>query len=75
MVSFGHGVATPMLSSISSKNCKYYGPNSVGIDIMRILKIFGFLKSAAQTAQKCPKPLLSILFFKKSGTLTIDRNV
>ena len=36
---FGQGVATPMLSSISSKNYKYYGWNSAGIDIIR-----GFLK-------------------------------
>ena len=41
----------------------------------RILKIFGFLKSASQTALKCPKPLFSISLFKKSSALTIDRNV
>ena len=35
MVSFGQEVATPTLSSISSKNYKYYGRNSVGIDIIR----------------------------------------
>ena len=58
MVPFGQGVATPMLSSISSKNYKY----SVKIDIIkRILKFFGFLKSAAQAEQQCPRTLSSIL--------------
>ena len=37
---FGQGVATPMLSSISSKKYKYYGRNSVGIDIMVGFKKF-----------------------------------
>ena len=41
----------------------------------RILKIFSFLESAAQIAQKCTKPFFSISLFKKSDTLTIDRNV
>ena len=35
MAPFGQGMATPMLSSISSKKFKYYGRNSVGIDISR----------------------------------------
>ena len=41
----------------------------------RILKIFGFLKSVAQAALKCPKPLFSISLFKKSSALPIDRDV
>ena len=35
MVPFGQGVATPMLSSISSKNYKYFGRIFVEIDIIR----------------------------------------
>ena len=46
------GVASP-------KNFKYY---------VRILKIFGFLKSAFQAAQQCPKPLFSISLFLDSAT-------
>ena len=41
----------------------------------RILKIFSFLKSVAQAALKCPKPLFSISLFKKSSALPIDRDV
>ena len=64
MVSYDNAV------SISSKNFKYYGRILVGI-----LKMFGFLKSVAQAALKCPKPLFSLSLFKKSSALTIDRNV
>ena len=35
MVPFGQGVATSILSSISSKKYKYYGRKLVGIDIIR----------------------------------------
>ena len=53
------------LSFISSKNFKYYG---------RILKIFGFLKSAARVAQKCPRTLSSISSqnFKYYGRILVE---
>ena len=40
----------------------------------RILKTFGFLKSVAQAALKCPKPLFSISFFKKIFFLSIRKS-
>ena len=40
----------------------------------RILKIFGFLKSAPQAIQQCPKPLFSISSknFKKYGRIWVE---
>ena len=36
-------------------------------------KFFGFLKSVAEAALKCPKPLFSISLFKRSSALTIEK--
>ena len=43
----------------------------------RILKIFGFLKSAARAAQKCPRALCSILSknFKYYGLILIEIDI
>ena len=38
----------------------------------QIINGHGFLKSVAQAALKCPKPLFCISLFKKSRALPID---
>ena len=75
---FGHwlkphkNVPEHFLLSRQKKKIKNFGRERF---YERILKIFGVLKSVAQAALKCPKPLFSISRFKKSSALTIDRNV
>ena len=63
-----------MLSSTSSKNFKYYGRD---LYYRRILNIFGFSKSAAQAAQKCPRTLSSTSSknFKYYGRISVEIDI
>ena len=50
---------------VKTKNLKLWSDYGRERFYERILKIFGFLKSGAQAAQKCPRTLSSILSKQK----------
>ena len=58
---------------VKTKNLKLWSDYGRERWCERILKIFCFLKSVSQAAQKCPKPLFSISLLKKVARYqTID---